>query len=77
MMNWQISGSIRPIGMRLPTRLTRSIEFLLLTPLGAGESRGGTARILTEQPLTVLYDVYLDDALVEVFAVFFRRRRQP
>jgi hypothetical protein len=45
-------------------------------PLGAGESRDGNTRILTERPLTVLYDVYLDDALVEVFAVFYRRRRQ-
>jgi plasmid stabilization system protein ParE len=51
-------------------------RILATTPLEAGESRGGNSRILVERPLTVLYDVYPDDALVEVFAVFYWRRRK-
>jgi hypothetical protein len=50
-------------------------RILASNPLGAGESRGGNTRILIERPLTVLYDVYPDDALAEVFAVFRRRQR--
>jgi hypothetical protein len=48
---------------------------LASNPLGAGESRGGNTRIVIERPLTVLYDVYPDDAMVEVFGVFNWRRR--
>ncbi len=51
-------------------------RILAANPLDAGESRGGNSRIIIERPLTVLYDVYTDDSLVEVFAVFFWRRRK-
>jgi hypothetical protein len=52
-------------------------RLLASDPLNAGESRGGNTRIIVERPLTALYDVFPDDALVEVFAVFhWRRRRQ-
>jgi hypothetical protein len=51
-------------------------RILASDPLGVGESRGGNTRMLVERPLTVLYDDYPDDALVEVFAVYFWRRRQ-
>jgi hypothetical protein len=50
-------------------------RLLANDPLKVGESRDGTTRIITERPLTVLYDVYADDAMVEVFAVFYWRRR--
>jgi hypothetical protein len=50
-------------------------RVLASNPLGAGESRGGNTRIVIERPLTVLYDVYPDDAMVEVFGVFNWRRR--
>jgi hypothetical protein len=47
------------------------IDRLLATnPLDAGESRDGDSRVVIERPLTVMYDVYPDDGLVEVFAVF-------
>ena len=49
-------------------------QALTSNPFGAGESRGGDARIIIQRPLTVLYDVYQDDALVEVFAVYYWRR---
>ena len=52
-------------------------RILASNPLGAGESRGGNARIFAERPLAMLFDVYPDDALVEVFAVFRWRRRKP
>jgi hypothetical protein len=43
-------------------------------PLNVGESRAGNVRILIELPLTVLYEVYSEDTLVTVFAVFYWRR---
>jgi plasmid stabilization system protein ParE len=51
-------------------------RLLASNPMDVGESRGGNTRIIIERPLTVLYDVYPDDALVEVFAVFYWRRRK-
>jgi hypothetical protein len=50
-------------------------RMLARNPLVAGESRDGRTRIVIERPLTVLYEVYPDDAMVEVFAVFYWRRR--
>ena len=50
-------------------------RILANKPLDAGESRGGNSRILIEQPLTVLYDVFAEDALVQVFSVFYWRRK--
>jgi hypothetical protein len=43
---------------------------LASNPVEAGESRDGNARIIIEPPLTVLYEVYSDDAVVEAFAIF-------
>jgi hypothetical protein len=51
-------------------------RILANIPLDTGESRGGNTRILIERPLTVLYDVYPDDALVEVFAVFYWKQSE-
>jgi hypothetical protein len=51
-------------------------RLLASNPLEVGESRGGNTRVIIEPPLTVLYDVYPDDSLVEVFAVFYWRRRK-
>ena len=51
-------------------------RILASNPLEAGESRGGNTRIIVEQPLTVLFDVFPDDGLVEVFSVFYWRRRE-
>jgi hypothetical protein len=48
--------------------------MLASDPLASGESRVGSARIIIASPLTVLYDVYPDDSIVEVFAVFYWRR---
>jgi hypothetical protein len=45
-------------------------RILASTPLDAGESRGGNSRIIIHQPLSVMFDVYPDDGLVEVFAVY-------
>ncbi len=45
-------------------------------PLDVGESRDDNARILIEQPLTVLYEVYPDDVRVEVFAVSYWKSRK-
>jgi hypothetical protein len=45
-------------------------RILASNPLDASESRDGDSRIIIKKPLTVLYDVYPDDAVVEVFAVF-------
>jgi hypothetical protein len=47
---------------------------LAINPLDVGESRGSDSRIIIRDPLSVMYDVYPDDALVEVFAVFYWRR---
>lgn len=49
-------------------------RLLANDPLEVGESRGNITRIVIQRPLTVLYDVYPDDALVEVFAVSYWRR---
>jgi hypothetical protein len=51
-------------------------RILARNPLDAGESRGGTMRIIIERPLTILFDAFPDDALVSVFAVTYWRRRQ-
>jgi hypothetical protein len=51
-------------------------RMLAHNPLHTGESRGGSTRIIIERPLTVLFDVYPDDALVSVFAVLCWRRRK-
>jgi hypothetical protein len=51
-------------------------RLLASDPLNAGESRGGNTRIIVARPLTALYDIYPDDALVEVFAVSYWRRRK-
>lgn len=50
-------------------------RILAINPLEVGESRGGMERIIIETPLTVLYQVFPEDALVEVFSVFYWRRR--
>jgi hypothetical protein len=50
-------------------------RILASNPMEVGESRSGNSRIIMQQPLTVLYDVYPDDAVVEVFAVFDWSRR--
>ena len=52
-------------------------RVLARNPLDAGESRGESTRIIIERPLTALYDVFPDDNLVSVFAIFYWRRRQP
>jgi hypothetical protein len=44
-------------------------ESLRVDPLGQGESRSGTARILIVIPLAVVYDVHQPDRLVEVLSV--------
>jgi hypothetical protein len=51
-------------------------RLLARDPIKVGESRGGNSRIVIERPLTVLYDVYPEDAQVEVFAVYYWRRLQ-
>ncbi|HEY3392392.1 MAG TPA: hypothetical protein VGK58_06785 [Lacipirellulaceae bacterium] len=51
-------------------------RLLASDPLNAGESRGGNTRIIVERPLTVLFDLFPDDRLVEVFAVSYWRRRK-
>jgi hypothetical protein len=44
-------------------------------PHNAGESRGDTTRVLVERPLAVLFEVFADDAIVEVFSVFYWQRQ--
>ena len=51
-------------------------QVLASNPLEAGESRDGNSRIIIARPLSVLYDVYPDDALVEVFAVAYWKGRE-
>lgn len=51
-------------------------RILTNNPLAVGESRGGNSRIIIQRPLTALYDVYSDDALVEVFAIYYWKRRK-
>jgi hypothetical protein len=51
-------------------------HILTIKPLGAGESRAGSSRIIIAHPLTVLYDVYPEDTLVEVFAVSYWKGRE-
>lgn len=46
-------------------------RILASDPLRAGESRDGNTRIIIEQPLTALFELYPDDKLVEVFSVFY------
>lgn len=43
-------------------------------PLGEGEARDGTSRILFAEPLAVLYDVQPDDCRVAVWAVGLSHR---
>jgi hypothetical protein len=50
-------------------------RLLAIDPLGMGESRGETTRIIIQRPLTILYDVFPNDALVEVFAVSYWSRK--
>jgi plasmid stabilization system protein ParE len=48
-----------------------SIDALLRsTPLQVGESRAEITRILTVIPLSIYYDVFEDDRLVAVWAVW-------
>jgi hypothetical protein len=51
-------------------------RILASRPLDVGESRNGNSRVIIQPPLTALYDVYPDDALVEVFAVCYWKRRK-
>jgi hypothetical protein len=51
-------------------------RLLASNPLDSGESRGDTTRIIVQRPLTILFDVFPDDALVEVFAVSYWRGRK-
>lgn len=51
-------------------------RILASKPLEVGESRGGRKRIIIEWPLTVLYEVFPEDAAVEVFSVFYWRRKK-
>jgi hypothetical protein len=51
-------------------------RLLAKDPLEAGESRDGNSRVIIEPPLTMMYDVYPDDNLVEVFAVFYWSRSE-
>ncbi len=46
-------------------------RILASDPLRSGESRDGNTRIIIEQPLTALFELYPDDKLVEVFSVFY------
>jgi hypothetical protein len=56
-------------------RTADEIDRLLANnPMHVGESRERNTRIIVERPLTVLYDVFTGDALVEVFAVYYWRR---
>lgn len=50
-------------------------RILTGTPIEAGESRDGNTRIIIKSPLTVLYDVYPDERVVEVFAVSYWKRQ--
>lgn len=52
------------------------IDALLKTQASeVGESRGQLSRILTVAPLSVFYDVYEDDRLVSIWAVWRTRNR--
>ena len=53
-----------------------AIDILLRTaPLEVGESRVVNIRILTVFPLSVYYDVHIDDRLVAVWAVWRVRQK--
>ncbi len=45
-------------------------DALRLDPVSLGESRGELSRIATESPLTILFDVYVDDRKVIVWDVW-------
>jgi plasmid stabilization system protein ParE len=45
-------------------------ECLRRDPLSLGESRGDVIRIATEAPLTILFDVHVDDRKVIVWDVW-------
>jgi len=48
-----------------------AIDALLRSnPLSVGESRGGSSRLLYVAPLAAYYDVFPDDMLVAVWAVW-------
>jgi plasmid stabilization system protein ParE len=49
--------------------------FLRTNPTSVGESRVADIRILAVSPLSVYYDVYEDDRLVAVWAVWQARKR--
>ena len=51
-------------------------RILASNPLEVGESRGGRKRIVIEWPLTVLYEMFTEDAVVEVFLVFYWQRKK-
>ncbi len=58
------------------TDAANSIDVLLRSaPLEVGESRVANVRILTVHPLSVYYDVHVDDRLVAVWAVWQVRPR--
>jgi hypothetical protein len=44
-------------------------RILLRSPLTAGESREGNSRLLIVPPLSVVFDVYPDDRLVDVLYI--------
>ncbi len=58
------------------TAAADSIDALLRSsPFDVGESRSGITRILNVLPLSVYYDVFSDDMLVAVWAVWEVRKR--
>ncbi len=70
-----VKGRLADIWMTAPDRsavtaAANSIDRLLrVDPLGRGESRSDTARILIVLPLAVVYEVDQDDRLVQVLSV--------
>lgn len=70
-----VKGRLADIWMTAPdrravTEAANSIDGLLRAdPLGRGESRSGTTRILIVLPLAVVYEVDQDDRLVQVLSV--------
>jgi len=61
---------------RAVTDAADAIDALLRTgPAEVGESRVGNIRVLTVSPLSVYYDVHVEDRLVAVWAVW-RIRKQ-
>jgi len=58
------------------TDAANALDALLRSsPLEIGESRAGNSRVLTVFPLSLYYDVYEEDKLVAVWAVWRVRER--